>query len=319
MKVKKLAVALGLEGILCAVLALAGPSGTNALPALLAFPFAQLGQGLRQLSLSGAAGNAAAVTLYAVLALLPLGLLAARYLRKKRLYWEDSLLAVLSALLFFVLYRMVNPGSIGIMFGTPELVDAGKAMLGGTVWSAVAAYLVLRALRAFGSGAEKLLRWLDELMAVLCMVLVWAAVWGMITGCQSGAAALEAGNTDVPGLSYWFVGLRALVDILPYLLELWVLFGTFGLSAAFAQDPYGPTVSGLAERLAGRCRISVTAVLLAQVALNLLQLVFSAGIRAADYQVHVPLFDLGVVLAVLLLARYLAQSRAIKEENDGFV
>lgn len=59
--------------------------------------------------------------------------------------------------------------------------------------------------------------------------------------------------------------------------------------------------------------------MLSQAGFNLLQLLLAWNIRSSALQLSLPLFDLGVVLAVLLLADYLARSRALQEENDSFI
>ena len=71
---------------------------------LFAIPFTLAGSGLRRLSLSGTAGNVAAVVLYTALSVLPLLLNL-----KCKWYLEDVLPVVCSLLMFFVLYYMINP------------------------------------------------------------------------------------------------------------------------------------------------------------------------------------------------------------------
>ena len=115
---------------------------------VMAFPMAPIGMGLRKLSLSGSAGNIAAIVIYILLSLLPLGYLLFCS-RRRALTASDGLLAVLSVLLFAVLYVMINPGLIGELLGTHMLMETGKAMLGGMVWSVVVGYLVLQILRLF--------------------------------------------------------------------------------------------------------------------------------------------------------------------------
>ena len=320
MKRRKLGIILGAEGAACGLLALLLPAGTGIIGFLAAFPFAQIGLGLRALSLSGPAGNGAAVALYVLLSLLPLGWLGLRAARKRPLYWEDSLAALLTPLLFWVLYRMVNPGSLGALFGGAELVDMGRMILGASVWSVAVAYAILRLLRAFGRGGQgRLLRWLDRLLAAACALLTAALAWGLVRGGMDNVAALAAANTTVPTLGVCFAVLRAAVDVLPYGLELWVIFAVFPLTAALADDPYGAAVVPAAERLARRCRTSVAALVLAQAGFNLLQLPLAGAIRTSSFWIQLPLFDLGVVLAVMLAADVLAGSRRLKEENDSFV
>ena len=72
------------------------------------FPWEPLGQALRRLSLSGAAGNIAAWAVFAVLGCLPLAVLLFLFCRH-RLQKADILLALLSAALFIGLWFFINP------------------------------------------------------------------------------------------------------------------------------------------------------------------------------------------------------------------
>ena len=80
MKERNLWTALGLFGAACLALGLSGAAEGGA-EALLAFPFAQIGQGLRWLSLSGPGGDLAAWMLYLLLSLLPCLWLAVRVVK----------------------------------------------------------------------------------------------------------------------------------------------------------------------------------------------------------------------------------------------
>ena len=116
MKERNLWTALGLFGAACLALGLSGAVEGGA-EALLAFPFAQIGQGLRWLSLSGPVGDLAAWTMYLLLSLLPCLWLAVRVM-KKRAKAEDALLGLAACLLLVVLYRMVNPAGLPAMLGS---------------------------------------------------------------------------------------------------------------------------------------------------------------------------------------------------------
>ncbi len=112
MKNNWLKILLLTEASLCIVLSNAQASFAGFFTTTMAFPFEQIGLILRRLSLSGTAGNIAAVLIYATFCLTPVFILFLR--RKKRgFFTEDLLLALLSAVLFVVLYYMINPGLAG--------------------------------------------------------------------------------------------------------------------------------------------------------------------------------------------------------------
>lgn len=119
-------IVLWIEAVLLLLIVLLGGEATPWQAGLLSLPFAQIGAGLRALSLSGAIGNSIAVVLYLLLSLVPVGILVWRS-RCRRLVPEDSLLVGLSLFLFVMFYVMINPGEIPLLLtgdgrgpGSPE-------------------------------------------------------------------------------------------------------------------------------------------------------------------------------------------------------
>ncbi|MCL2782670.1 MAG: hypothetical protein FWD80_01645, partial [Propionibacteriaceae bacterium] len=103
-----LATVLGIEAVACVVLAVTQVAMGNVLTAA-AIPFEQIGDGLRALSLTGPFGNVIATIVYAVISLIPLACVVVMA-KRRRFAAEDVLLALVSPLLFWVLYVMINPG-----------------------------------------------------------------------------------------------------------------------------------------------------------------------------------------------------------------
>ena len=52
---------------------------------------------------------------------------------------------------------------------------------------------------------------------------------------------------------------------------------------------------------------------------NLAQLALSPVLRSACWQLELPLTELAFALGALLLARYVRESKALRDENDLFV
>ena len=118
---------LAAEAVVCIVFAIVQTSFAGAFSAVTAFPFEQIGRGLRTLSLSGGPGNVVAVAIYTAVSLSPAAALL--IIRKKRkMLPEDGLLILLSVSLFTVLYLMVNPGVLGTMTGGAAGLTTGKSV-----------------------------------------------------------------------------------------------------------------------------------------------------------------------------------------------
>ena len=139
---RKTVLKLSVLAVCSALVFLLTPGNGGSILSVVTIPFTLLGKGLRVLSLSGSAGNIAAIVIYAMVCILPLALIL-----KKKKTKEDWLLVLGSAMLFYVLYLMVNPGLM------PKSMDSdvGSAILCGTVFSIFVSWGILKLLRK-GAG-----------------------------------------------------------------------------------------------------------------------------------------------------------------------
>ncbi len=307
---------LAAEGVCCLALYAARSAFASWFTAAMAFPFEQIGLLLRQLSLSGRGGNAAAVVLYLLLGLLPA--LALPILRRKRkLKPEDSLLAVTSATLLVVLYLLVNPGLLGTWLGETGPV-MGKAMLGGAVYGLLCAYAVLRILRLLSAAdVPHLRRYGRALLWILNALFVYLAFGASFGTLLDSFEKLRTGNTGGGlGLTCVFLVLQYLVDALPYVLDVWVAFSALDL---LTGELYSEPAVKAAETLARRCGRALTWTVLSNGCFNLLQLLFARKLRVISGTVQLPVLSVAFVLAALLLARLLRENKRLKDDNDLFV
>lgn len=302
----------------------------------LAVPFAQIGAGLRALSLSGGVGNAAAILLYVLLSLVPMGVLV--WLgRRRSLAAEDSFLLVLSLFLFVALYFMVNPGKIpGLMVGTKETAAAqlavGQSLFGGTVYAILLAHLVLRLLRRFRGADRQQLQ--DDLAVLLgglavCLVFVifgagFAGFWGECSallqtgegpafGVTTTSLAVERDGLLVLAFLRW-VG-----EMLPYFLDIVVILAVLDLLGAMKTDRYSEETLARAHWVSRLCAGSLAASLVTTVVLNLGQLLFLGELTRVSIQVVFPITAVAFLLGVLLVVKFLEENRVLKEDNDLFI
>lgn len=313
---------LAAEMVVCVVLVVLQASMTGIFSAVMAFPFEQIGMGLRALSLSGAAGNIAAIALYVLICLAPCGALLVR--RKRVLYLEDGLVVLLSVTLLAVLYMMINPGLAGSLLSSGNVgLPIAKAFFGCTVYSILFAYIILRALRLFFSnGIEKLQKYMTVVLGLLNVLFVYLVFGAGMSGLLDSFAALKAGNTGnehLLGASYVFLILRYVVDVLPYALDIIVVFTGLNLLREMAANRYSEGSVAAAEKLSKLCGIALTVTVLSNMTLNLLQLVFAKMLLIVNSYVQLPLFSIAFLLAALLLARLVAENKALKDDNNSII
>ncbi len=272
---------------------------------LFALPFAPIAAGLRQLSLLGGGWNMLAWALYGCLSLAPAAWLLLR-VRNKRARGCDGLLVLLSLLLFWALYWMINPDLTGRFFG--KLVAFAPALLGLCLWAVLLCYGILRLRAAVEqSGNEGLHRWLKGL------------IWCVIAVCF-----LDFYAGQLPVL------IRSITDGTLFdvsLLFRWVIDGMVirvGLYAlTFAEELeqgwYTPQSAAAAGELADVCGETITVTAVVQLMTVLIQVVMSSAVDQLHVSLDLPVFQLLFLLCVLLLSRMIARGKALQDDSDSII
>lgn len=326
MRKKRFAYVLVAEAVICIIFYLLQMNHSATFSAAAAFPFEQIGLGLRALSLSGAAGNALAVFLYLFIALIPAGIWF--FLRKRqKAYRVDGSLIFISILLFPVLYYMINPA----LFGS-NVPGTGKWILGCTFYSVLLGYLILRILKMYScAGVPKLQSGLKLILCFLNIAFVYLS-FGQRLGTMLQAVRKVQSDNAVPQLwfslfpsssqltpTFFFLVLHYIVNVLPYLLDIVTVFLAIDLLDALAFDRYSDRAVKAAENLSGFCVKALTATVIADIAFNLLQVMFHKQLYQLDVVIVIPVFSVVFVLAALLFARYIHEDQKLKNEHDLFI
>lgn len=313
---------LAIEALLCVILRILQASFSGVFSAVMAFPFEQIGLGLRVLSLSGGIGNAVAIMIYFALCLLPVAILLITP-KKRELRAEDGLLGLLSLALFAVLYLMINPGAIGTMMAGLVGHAIGKAALGVMVYSVLCGYFVLRVLRLFSvGGTDKLVRYMSVMLHLLNILFVYVIFVVCFDGLLNSIAELQAGNAgneQLLGASYVFLAVQFIVDALPYVLNVFVVFAALQLLRAMQTDRYSIETVGATEQMSRLCTVGLGTMVLTNIGFNLLQLLLVKSLLVVNNTVQIPIFSISFVLAALLLTRLVAENKQLKDDNDMFV
>lgn len=326
MKRKTFCIFLGCEAVLCLLLYLTRVSMPGIFTAIITFPFEQIGIALRKLSLSGSIGNVFSIVLYIAISLVPI-LVLFIFKKRRSLNLEDSLLVVLSALFFVVIYLMINPGMLGKNLGggagqvVGHVVD--KALLGGVAYSVLLGYIILRILRFFfAADTNRLQKYLAALLCVLNILFVYLAFGAQFGNLMNSIEVLRAGNTlneHSLGMSYVFLVLQYIVNALPNVLNVLVVFAGLNLLDELASDRYSEATVASATILSRLCGLALTITVVSGIGFNLLQLMFINRLKVVNSTVQIPLLSIAFVLTALLLAQYIRESKQLKDDNDMFI
>ncbi len=266
---------------------------------LLSFPLTAIADELGRVSLSGSIGNAFAVIIYALICLAPTFVLLFR-VKKKTFRKSDSLLVLMSAVLFAVEYLLINPSEMGIH----AYNDFSASTVAFSFWSLLVGYLVLKFAdnlkNAEGKKAERLL---SVVLKIIGAVFVFALSTVKIPETEVGIVTL----------------LSFLNSVLPNAFGLVTVLYGLNLLNEFILDRYSESTVKEAGKLSGFCILALKVTVSVSALFSVLQLRFINELSNVNFSVEIPLFSLGFILLVLLLSGFIKESKALKEDNDSFI
>lgn len=291
---------------------------------IFSFPLEQIGWGLRQLSLSGAAGNVFAIIIYLLIGALPCGIFS--YLKRKgKCRRIDGMLFGLSVLLLIVMYYMINPGLLAV-----SMLGIGTKMLGAAFYSVLTGYLVLRMVT---ETKERDLQMLQKgLRMVLCVVMLlfaWSVLAEFFMNLPSVLAAVTEANTGAADggfygapdltMTYLVLVLQSVVDALPNGLSVVVVFLCIRALDELIRNSYSEKAIVLVRRIAGFCKKALVTVVAAEMVFNLMQMALGSQLYQMHIRVNIPVFSILFLLVIHVLARYIEENYRLKADNELFI
>lgn len=294
---------------------------------IILFPFIQLGESLRELSLSGTMGNVAAIIVYVAISLIPTGVLVWRVKKQKKPFeGVDLILPLLSVFLLVMMYLLINPGYIAEPSFAGNSALRFEVGLVSTFWSVLIGYLILKSVRLFGKTDEKgLLRYFNIAIVIVGVYLALAMASGVYTELIPALNELDMGRFDIQPLdgdiemTKSFLITRYVGDQLPLLMDIIVLFTAMGLIKAMHVDRYGAETLEKSKKLAKVCITCLAVMVLEPIAINLFQLFLGSTLLKTTYNMQMPWMSLIMVLIVLLLTKFFEADKALKEDSDMII
>ncbi|MDR2572452.1 MAG: hypothetical protein LBD23_19450 [Oscillospiraceae bacterium] len=317
-----------LMGLLCVVallsitLSIMQASFAGVFSSAMAFPFEQIAIVLRMLSLSGKVGNVAAIIAYCIVCLLPIAFILVLRVKRK-LFAEDGLLVLLSAVLFAVLYIMINPSIIGGLVGSTAMETIRKAVLGITVYSILCGYFILRVLRLFiNGGMEQLMRYMSIMLGLLnalFVIVIFGVLFNSMLDSIRSLSLRNVGNEHLLGTSYVFLVMQFIVNALPYIFNIIVVFAALRLFEEMRLNRFSDETVVVAKRISHICAVALVVMVLVNIVFNVLQLLFANQLMIINSSVQFPIISIIFVLAALLFTRLIAENKELKDDIDMFV
>ncbi len=289
---------------------------------LISFPFRQLGWILRKLSLSSDAGNIIAIIIYILICLMP-SLICIRLYRSRRMLRTDWLLPALSILLFAVIYYMINPRLFQPRLFNTHVPQTGRMLLGSTFYSVFFGYLILRVLEKYRqTDASRLKPRFKTLLCAAIFLFSYVILIECFGNLSASISNLQAANNfegENLTVTYVFLVLQCIINILPYALAIFILIFAIRVLGELLSDRYSQRSVNAVEKLSSLCIKSLMVILLSGMCFNVLQLLFYKTLLQISIVVSIPIFSAAFVLITLLAARYARENQKLKQDNDLFI
>ena len=278
--------------------------------AIFTFPLESIGGFLRNMSLSGAAGNIAASILYGGICLIPV-LVWFILKKKQKMVKSDYLLFPLSALLFYVLYYSINPG----LFHT-NIVGTGGIYLSGLFYSALVTYGVIRIQGMAVKGSRKTIQFLLKFfLYLLAVIFTGMALLEFTVSLPEAMKAAQDSYEQAAAFS-GLVGMElsvrqemiyvttvfdSVVRTIPYILDVIIIFKALALVKELQKDWYSKEsvkAAGDLSEVTGRTLVIITVM---GFAYNLIQFFGRNSVAHSEMKISIPILSIVFLLAVLLL------------------
>lgn len=279
----------------------------------LSAPLLALGEGLRELSLSGFWGNVGAWGIVLLISALPLAALA--LMGERRGTGDEWLLGLMSPVLLAGFWLLVNPTKVGWMVREIFPVAAGWTLL-----SMVLAFAALKLLRALEDASrEKLARAFEVLLCICGALTAFVAACGQaLDGAERWAQVLE-GNTDPGGLTLLMIAFVCCLNAAPGLLSALTMVWGASLSRVLGRRDFDQEGIALCQRTALACRAAAQATVVLAVSGNLIQLALLEQLHTTHFSLTLPLLSLLLSAGLMLLCRLLQRGRELQEDSDSII
>lgn len=298
MKIRKYSFLLFVEAVITVIFTKGMNVKTESIFDILSFPLEKIADFLGYLSLKSSMGNVIAIIIFTLFCLVPVFILLLK-VKRKTFVKTDSLLVLLSVVLFTVVYLLINPSEMGFL-GCVN--DASTVTF--SFWSLLASYIILKLVDTIKKSSTVR----SELIFDLIVKIIGAVF-------VFDLCSMEFTKTEV-----WIVSLIAFVNsALPSLFGLLIVFSCLRVLSCFALDRYSDNTIHSVEKLSSLCIVSLKTTAVVTALYSVIQLRFISELSDINFSINIPLVQLCFILLVLIMTGFLKDSKELKEDNDSFI
>lgn len=298
MKIRKYSFLLFVEAVITVIFTKGMNVKNESIFDILSFPLQKIADFLGYLSLKSSMGNVIAIIIFTLFCLVPVFIVLLK-VKRKTFVKTDSLLVLLSVVLFTVVYLLINPSEMGFL-GCVN--DASTVTF--SFWSLLASYIILKLVDTIKKSSTVR----SELIFDLIVKIIGAVF-------VFDLCSMEFTKTEV-----WIVSLIAFVNsALPSLFGLLIVFSCLRVLSCFALDRYSDNTIHSVEKLSSLCIVSLKTTAVVTALYSVIQLRFISELSDINFSINIPLVQLCFILLVLIMTGFLKDSKELKEDNDSFI
>ncbi|MBR6697521.1 MAG: hypothetical protein IKL73_04510 [Lachnospiraceae bacterium] len=259
---------------------------------------------LRWLSLSAnGAGNVWAWILYVLICISPI-IVVVVFFFTKRIMICDLLLVLLSAVMFYAMYYLINPALF--ISGTDMTPEFANNMLCYAIYGVLCVYIVLRMICSYNKYGD-LYR-----LAKSVYVMLWIVLAVMLV--KEGVIYItNANNTGILG---FFKRVKAETFII---LNLSIIELGYRLIKLFKKYGFSDEVIRKTNSLKNFSVVSLAIMMFLELAYNMLQLPLRKHLNDLEVSYTFPVLNVLIVLVAIMITKYIIFTKEIKEENEKFI
>lgn len=298
MKNRRYSLLLFVEAIITLILTKGMNVKVESIFDILSFPLEKTADFLGYLSLESSTGNVIAIIFFTLFCLIPVLVLLFK-VKRKTFVKTDILLVLLSAVLFAVIYLLINPSEMGFL-GYAN----GASTVTFSFWSLLASYFILKLVDTIKkSSAVRSERIFDLIVKIIGAVFVF------------DLCSIDFTKTEVMIVSF----IAFVNSALPSLFGLLIVFSCLRVLSCFAVDRYSDNTIRSAEKLSSLCIVSLKTTAVVTALYSVIQLRFISELSDINFSINIPLVQLCFILLVLIMTGFLKDSKELKEDNDSFI